>query len=386
MGRHHRVAIAVLAAVVAAPPAAAQDFQGRRASLFDLGIYGGGAYTSDWFTTGDEPTDPSAPPGLFGTTAGFWTGFDVGARQSEIFLPGAGTVRRGGLEVHILGPGTTRVTGAQGRFAFSFKPPDTIAPTPASRFYFSYSYFEGAGDRFGRVDPNTDNVAFTLDRVFGFPGGGSTTGLFGGTLGMNARQSFDISEHRVESGLTVPIPTGPGTLILKAGGTLLFGEQNYQSQLSLVTLPNVTMTEFRDTNQQLFGPTLGAAFQVPVTLGGDPSAPPFLFVTVGGEITPLFGQTSFHSSQVIDCAICGPNFPVTVASSASISEPFIEASAFLRGAVRVGSRGLVFAEVGVTSTERGAILTPANPNEQPLRHEIQNMIDTYVRAGLAFGL
>jgi hypothetical protein len=35
----------------------------------------------------------------------------------------------------------------------------------------------------------------------------------------------------------------------------------------------------------------------------------------------------------------------------------------------------------VISTERGAFIVPANPNEQPLRHEIIQMIDTYVRGG-----
>ncbi|HEV3050952.1 MAG TPA: hypothetical protein VGX50_11605, partial [Longimicrobium sp.] len=40
--------------------ARAQDdmMMGRRASAFDLGIYAGGAWTSDWFEIGDEGFAP----------------------------------------------------------------------------------------------------------------------------------------------------------------------------------------------------------------------------------------------------------------------------------------------------------------------------------------
>jgi hypothetical protein len=387
MAGHHR-ALAALSAVVLAASAgasAAQDFEGRRASVFDLGIYGGGAYHSDWFTVPEgQPGD--YPDRQFGITV-FSFGGDVGARQSEIFLPGVGTVQRGGQEIHILAPGRERVTGAQGRIGFSFKAAEAISPSPASSFYFSYGYFEGAGDRFGSIAPNTDNVAFTLDRFFPFPGGGATTGLFGGTLGMNVRQDYYLHQHRIEFGMNSPFPAGPATFILKTGATLDISNQNSQSLLSLITLPNITMTESRDTDQLLFGPTIGAAFQFPVPIGtGAGGVPSTLFLTVGGEITPMFGQTTFNSAQVINCVVCGPNFPVSTASSASISEPFLEAGAFFRVALTVATRAKVYGEVGVTSTERGAFIAPANPNEQPLRHEIIQMIDNYVRGGIAFGL
>ncbi|HEX8321244.1 hypothetical protein, partial [Longimicrobium sp.] len=62
---------ALAGAVVAAGTAGearAQDMMARRASAFELGIYGGGAYTTSWFTTpgtataGDEDIDWA--PGL----------------------------------------------------------------------------------------------------------------------------------------------------------------------------------------------------------------------------------------------------------------------------------------------------------------------------------
>lgn len=377
MGGRDLTLAALVAAVLAASaaPASTQDLSSRRASMFDLGIYGGGAWNAD------------IPPDELFNYPTIWSGGAVAVRQSEISLPGVGTVQRGGREFHILAPGTEHVTGVQGHIGFSFKAADNVSPTPASRFYFSYSYFQGDGSRAARVDPNTDNVAFTLDRPVVFPGGGFTTGVFAGILGMDIRQSFDINQHRFDGGLFTPFPAGPGTFILKTGVTAQFSNQSIQSFLSLVTLPNVTMAEQRDTDQQLFGPTLGGAFQFPVPIGtGLGEAPSTLFVTVGGDITPLFGQTTFHSTQVIDCVPCGPNFPVGTVSSASISDPVLDASAFFRVAASLGTRATLFGEVGVNWTERGAFVTPANPNEQPLRHEIIRMVDNYVRGGITVGL
>ncbi|HEY0025155.1 MAG TPA: hypothetical protein VGB24_19735, partial [Longimicrobium sp.] len=59
---------AVVVAAGTAGDAQAQDMMGRRASAFELGIYGGGAYTTSWFATpgtasaGDEDIDWA--PGL----------------------------------------------------------------------------------------------------------------------------------------------------------------------------------------------------------------------------------------------------------------------------------------------------------------------------------
>ena len=71
----------------------AQDsMMGRRASQFDLGIYAGGAYTTDWFEatrgTGNE-MEGYRPgfSGIFGGLANFWLSPSLGLRLHGAYLP-----------------------------------------------------------------------------------------------------------------------------------------------------------------------------------------------------------------------------------------------------------------------------------------------------------
>ena len=83
------VAIALLAAV--AGGAQAQDGMGRRASLFDLGIYAGGAYTTDWFTTPEQGGEEEGwAPGIspiFGLQATYWIVPQFGVRLHGAYMP-----------------------------------------------------------------------------------------------------------------------------------------------------------------------------------------------------------------------------------------------------------------------------------------------------------
>ena len=70
----------------------AQDdmMMGRRASQFDLGIYGGGAYTTDWFTTPDGSEEEGWTPGfssIFGGLANFWFSPSLGLRLHGAYMP-----------------------------------------------------------------------------------------------------------------------------------------------------------------------------------------------------------------------------------------------------------------------------------------------------------
>ncbi|HEX8360007.1 MAG TPA: hypothetical protein VF613_07870, partial [Longimicrobium sp.] len=86
---------AVAAALLVAGTAGstqAQDMMGtRRASQFDLGIYGGGAYTTDWFTTpeqgGEEEGWAPGFSGIFGGIAQFWFTPSLGLRLHGAYLP-----------------------------------------------------------------------------------------------------------------------------------------------------------------------------------------------------------------------------------------------------------------------------------------------------------
>ena len=84
------VAAALLAAGTAGQ-AQAQDMYSRRASQFDLGIYGGGAYTTDWFTTpeqgGEEEGWAPGFSGIFGGIAQFWLTPSLGLRLHGAYLP-----------------------------------------------------------------------------------------------------------------------------------------------------------------------------------------------------------------------------------------------------------------------------------------------------------
>ena len=69
----------------------AQDMAGRRASQFDLGIYGGGAYTTDWFTTPEQGDEEEGwTPGfssIFGGLANFWFTPSLGLRLHGAYMP-----------------------------------------------------------------------------------------------------------------------------------------------------------------------------------------------------------------------------------------------------------------------------------------------------------
>lgn len=80
---------ALAAAVVAAGTggeAQAQDMMGRRASAFDLGIYAGGAYTTDWFEINDEGYSPELSS-IFGATAAFFFTPTLGVRLHGAYMP-----------------------------------------------------------------------------------------------------------------------------------------------------------------------------------------------------------------------------------------------------------------------------------------------------------
>jgi hypothetical protein len=63
----------------------------RRASLFDLGVYAGGTYTTDWFTTPEtggeeEGWAPGYAP-IFGAVANFWFSPTFGVRAHGGYMP-----------------------------------------------------------------------------------------------------------------------------------------------------------------------------------------------------------------------------------------------------------------------------------------------------------
>ena len=71
--------------------ATAQEMEEERASVFDLGIYAGGAYHTDWFTTpgiGEEDVGwgPDVSP-AFGAQATYWFARGFGGRLHAAFLP-----------------------------------------------------------------------------------------------------------------------------------------------------------------------------------------------------------------------------------------------------------------------------------------------------------
>ncbi|HEY0018890.1 MAG TPA: hypothetical protein VGC13_21495, partial [Longimicrobium sp.] len=80
--------LAAALAVGAVGGAQAQDdmMMGRRASAFDLGIYAGGAWTSDWFSIDDEGYSPGLSP-IFGATAAFFFTPTVGLRLHGAYTP-----------------------------------------------------------------------------------------------------------------------------------------------------------------------------------------------------------------------------------------------------------------------------------------------------------
>ncbi|HEU4452136.1 MAG TPA: hypothetical protein VFR81_03715, partial [Longimicrobium sp.] len=77
---------AALVVAGAAGNAAAQDDMGRRASLFDLGVYGGGAWYSDWFEIGEEGYSSGVAP-IFGLQATYWLSPQFGLRLHGAYSP-----------------------------------------------------------------------------------------------------------------------------------------------------------------------------------------------------------------------------------------------------------------------------------------------------------
>jgi hypothetical protein len=77
------------AAVVAAgtgSEAQAQDLVGRRASLFDLGLYGGLAYSTGWYEINDDTFKPGLSS-IFGLTATYWATPGFGIRYHTAYFP-----------------------------------------------------------------------------------------------------------------------------------------------------------------------------------------------------------------------------------------------------------------------------------------------------------
>jgi hypothetical protein len=81
---------AMLAALMVAGTGEAEaQFDGRRASLFDLGVYAGGAWTSPWLTDiqpGDQQVRIGINP-IFGATATYWMAPTWGLRLHGAYMP-----------------------------------------------------------------------------------------------------------------------------------------------------------------------------------------------------------------------------------------------------------------------------------------------------------
>ncbi|MBV9772601.1 MAG: hypothetical protein JO040_01540, partial [Gemmatimonadetes bacterium] len=66
--------------------AQAQEMMNPRASLFDLGVYAGGAYTSSWFEINDDGYKPGFS-GIFGAQATYWATPMFGVRLNGAYMP-----------------------------------------------------------------------------------------------------------------------------------------------------------------------------------------------------------------------------------------------------------------------------------------------------------
>jgi hypothetical protein len=80
------LAAALVVAGATGNAAAQDDMMGRRASLFDLGIYGGGAFSTDWFEIGEEGYSPGVAP-IFGAQATYWLSPSFGLRLNGAYMP-----------------------------------------------------------------------------------------------------------------------------------------------------------------------------------------------------------------------------------------------------------------------------------------------------------
>ena len=77
---------ASLLALGAAGQVQAQDMTGRTAPLFDIAVSAGGAWSSNWFTVGDDGYKPGVAP-IFGLGATFWLSPTFGIRANGQYMP-----------------------------------------------------------------------------------------------------------------------------------------------------------------------------------------------------------------------------------------------------------------------------------------------------------
>jgi hypothetical protein len=80
------LAAALVVAGAVGDAQAQDDMTGRRASRFDLGIYAGGAYTTDWFQLDETGFKPGVSP-IFGAQATFWLSPTFGVRLNGAYTP-----------------------------------------------------------------------------------------------------------------------------------------------------------------------------------------------------------------------------------------------------------------------------------------------------------
>lgn len=80
--------MAVMALVAGASTVDAQQYREREVlyNKFDLGLYGGGAWTSDWFSIGEADFGSGWSP-VFGATGTYWFNQKVGARLNGSYMP-----------------------------------------------------------------------------------------------------------------------------------------------------------------------------------------------------------------------------------------------------------------------------------------------------------
>jgi hypothetical protein len=77
---------AAAAAMLVAGTGSGAQAQERGAPLFELGLYGGLAYTTNWFSVGDDGYRPGFDP-IFGAEATFWATPSFGVRVHGAYFP-----------------------------------------------------------------------------------------------------------------------------------------------------------------------------------------------------------------------------------------------------------------------------------------------------------
>ena len=197
MGRNcMKKVLSLVTAAVVALSATSQAQAQARFGLFDLGVYGGGAASTDWVEIGNEDFGPGLAP-IFGATAGFFA------------------TPRFGLRLH-----------------FAYMP---------SRFFRTESFFGTGPDRdedilfgrFGRDGYPLNNYFYDLDLVFRpfadptgianflgatyfFIGGGGLTSDIAGSRGGFLNEDEDFAANTVGQGTVglgfslLPITSGIG--------------------------------------------------------------------------------------------------------------------------------------------------------------------------------